>query len=746
MNLVSPHADEPPARNRPMTPRMQWIRRVARAPAGLHRPLWLRILAASAAWFIALGATLLFASPIERATFTFFWAAILFAAWFSGWIIAVVLSVASVIAVNYFLMEPSHQFGVPKLPDLMLLFIFMVVASAVSALTDRLAEDDRATRARADELARLNERLIAQQRELAARTDAAQALVREVEAANAGLAIVNSALEESEQRWQTLTDIAPVFIWTADARGECTWVSRPWLDFTGRALDAELGRGWLTALHDEDRPRTLVVYERAIAAREPFTLEFRLRRRDGEYRWITNRGVPRHSEEGTFIGFIGSCIDLSERRSAEEWSRGLQALGASLTRATRSVEVVESATRDAARVVGAQSCDLVELTNDGERLELVRRMDPEIERAGVNDGRIVVPRGAPEWQAIATAAPVVIEQLGEWRALHSDVALVAASDCESLVALPLILEGRRAGALTFGFATKRTFAADDLAFLSAVSDLCAQALDRVRLFEAELRARREADAANRSKSEFLAQLSHELRTPLNAVGGYADLLAMEIHGPISDPQRVALSRLKRAQQELLTHIDELLTFARVDRAQQTYAFAPVRASAIIREVEALVSPQAGVKGIELAIAPIDPDLCGWGDRDRVRQILLNLTTNAIKYTPNGGRVELSARSRVTARGDTRVDFEVSDTGRGIPAEKLEAIFDPFVQLTKRPFEPRDGVGLGLAIARRLATDMDGELTVSSAIDVGSTFRLSVRSAEGMLAAPETMAVTSRERT
>jgi PAS domain S-box-containing protein len=691
-----------------------------------ERHFWQRAAAAVGTWLFAAGMTVVFSQQIQRSSFTFFWVAILFAAWYSGFFFALLSSIASVLAVNYFLLEPTHKLTIPQLPDFLMLIVFMIVSSAVSAFTVRLAENERDIRARADELGRLNDQMIQQQRELAARTEAAQSLVREVESANAGLAVVNAALEESEERWQTLADIAPVFIWTADARGKCTWVSRPWLEFTGRTLDEELGDGRFAGVHPEDAEHCRAIFDRAVEERAPFTMEYRLRRRDGEYRWITDRGVPRTSEEGTFIGYIGSCIDLSERREAEEWSRALQALGASLTSATNAVDVAESASRDAALVVGAVGCTLALLSADGDLLEIILRSDDAQDGMSPAVVRHLLPERAPEWEAVRTSAPVVIEDMRQWTTQHPDVTLLAAEMCEALVAMPLRLEGRSAGALSFAFARARAFAADDLTFLDAVAHLCAQALDRVRLFEGEQRARREADAANRAKSEFLAQLSHELRTPLNAVGGYADLIALEIHGPITEEQRTALGRLKRAQQELLTHIDELLTYARVDRAQRSYVFAPVRAGAVLREVESLVSPQARGKGIDLVIDTADPALSGWGDRDRVRQILLNLATNAIKYTPNGGRIELSAHLRVTASGESRVDFEVRDTGRGIPTDKLEAIFDPFVQLSRKPFEPREGVGLGLAISRRLATDMDGELTVTSEVGVGSTFRLTLR--------------------
>ena len=711
-------------REPPRSPLQEQVRLLTPTPMHTGRPWTLRFGAAAVAWSVALAMTLQLAPQIQRSSFVFFWVAILFAAWYSGLVPALLCAVGSILAVNFFLIDPTGRLTMPEAHDLLMLFVFLCVSTAVSALTVRLAEEERATRARAAELAHLNERMALQQRELAARTEAAHTLVQEAEAANAGLAVVNTALEESEQRWQMLTEIAPVFIWTTDADGNCTWVNRSWREFTGQDIQDVVGNGWTAPIHPDDAARIRRDFAAAVTARTPCTLEYRLRSRDGEYRWVTDRGVPRFSDDRVFLGHIGSCIDISERRAAEEWSHALQALGASLTGATHVGEVAESALRDAASAVGADACRLALRSPDGERLETVepRKAEGGVVSSAVG-GRLA--EDAPEWTALRTGSSVVACTREVGGSGHDGVAGTAAV---AVIAIPVTVDEQCEAVMTFTFPAGRDFADEELAFIDAVVHLCAQALARVRLFEAEQRARHEADAANRAKSDFLAQLSHELRTPLNAVGGYTDLIAMGIHGPVTEEQRTALERLKRAQQELLTHIDELLTYARIDRAPRSYAFTAVRAEAILREVEALVAPQAGGKGIALRIEPSDPALCGWGDADRVRQILLNLVTNAIKYTPAGGRVVLVARGRMTAAGVGRVDFEVSDTGRGIPADKLDTIFDPFVQLSRTPFEPREGVGLGLAISRRLAADMDGELTVTSEEGVGSTFRLSLREA------------------
>ncbi|MGZ8468964.1 MAG: sensor histidine kinase, partial [Gemmatirosa sp.] len=237
--------------------------------------------------------------------------------------------------------------------------------------------------------------------------------------------------------------------------------------------------------------------------------------------------------------------------------------------------------------------------------------------------------------------------------------------------------------------------------------------------EAE-RARAEADRANRAKSDFLAMMSHELRTPLNAIGGYAELIEMGIHGPVTDAQREALLRIGRSQAHLLTLINDVLSFARIDAGQVQYAIEDVALHDALAGLEALVAPQVRARGLILDHRPCDPALQVRADRDKLRQLVLNLLGNAIKYTPDGGTVTLACDA-----DDAGVRVYVRDTGVGIPADRLPSIFEAFVQGDRALNRPNDGVGLGLAISRELAHGMGGTLDVESTVGEGSTFTLTL---------------------
>jgi PAS domain S-box-containing protein len=238
------------------------------------------------------------------------------------------------------------------------------------------------------------------------------------------------------------------------------------------------------------------------------------------------------------------------------------------------------------------------------------------------------------------------------------------------------------------------------------------------------RARREAEAANHAKSEFLATMSHELRTPLNAIGGFTQLIADGIYGTVEARQAEALARIKRAQELLLGLINAVLNFAKVQAGHVTLEVADFGIRSVLDDVRVLVLPPMHAKQLTFTIgAESDPDAVVRGDREKVQQILLNLLSNAAKFTAPGGRVVVEWR-----RAGETVDVTVKDTGIGIPSDKMNLVFEPFVQLGSDRTTVGQGTGLGLAISRELARSMHGELSVTSQVGTGSVFTLSLPAA------------------
>jgi signal transduction histidine kinase len=246
--------------------------------------------------------------------------------------------------------------------------------------------------------------------------------------------------------------------------------------------------------------------------------------------------------------------------------------------------------------------------------------------------------------------------------------------------------------------------------------------------EGAQRQRIEAENANRAKATFLATMSHELRTPLNAIAGYAELLQMGLRGPVTEAQRDDIARIQRSQRHLLSLVNDVLNFARIDAGQVRYDIADVRLTDVMGDVGTLVAPQLAAKGLTFAADDAVSDACGLtvrADEEKLAQILLNLLSNAIKFTPAGGHVALACALHDAADGAPAVRLRLTDTGVGIPADQLEAIFEPFVQVQRGLTRTSEGTGLGLAISRDLARAMGGDLAAESTVGAGSTFTLTL---------------------
>jgi hypothetical protein len=441
------------------------------------------------------------------------------------------------------------------------------------------------------------------------RSEAAQReLIRE-QVARAEAEAAAGRLRESEARFRALADTAPVMIWMAGIDGRCDWFNRPWLEFTGRAIDDELGNGWVEGAHPDDRDRRLQTSRSALVRRTGFTLEYRLRRHDGEYRWILDHGVPRFTPEGEFFGFIGSCVDIHEQKEQQR-------------------ELVENAAN-------------------------LEQLATELE-ATVEELQI---RTAEEAQARAQAE----------------------------------------------------------------------------------HARAIAEDASQAKSQFLAVMSHELRTPLNAILGFTDLLAGEISGPLTVGQREHLDRIRTSSWHLLTLIDQLLSLSRIEAGKTDLYLESVDVAALGRECARLIEPTAESKGLRLLVdVPMEP-LRTYTDAGKVRQILLNLLQNAVKFT-DSGELELAMRKE-----GAWIHTSVRDTGIGIAPDHADRVFELFTQVEPASSRGRGGTGLGLSVTRQLARLLGGDVELESQLGRGSLFTVRLPARDEAIPAGRPRAAVAGER-
>jgi len=409
-------------------------------------------------------------------------------------------------------------------------------------------------------------------------------------------------------------------------------------------------------------------------------------------------------------------------RAAEESERRagrLQVATEALSGALSRDEVANLIVDQAMAALDAQSAELAAV----ERGRLCFVAVRDVPGLAVGDTVLLDdPRPLPT--AVRTARPVALSGPDAIREQFPLAARAYADDgTQAAVAFPMETGGRVLGGLLVRFTRPRILSEVDRSFMGALSRIATEAFDRARLFDAERDARAAAEAANRAKAAFLASMSHELRTPLQAALGFAQLMRSGLYGPVTDDQAEVLSRVERSQTHLARLIDDILDFARLEAGRVLINLAPVAVSDVFADMAPIVEPQAAAKRLTLTFAPTPTKTRVTADRHRLEQILINLVGNAIKFTPEGGAV----RVEVTNSGG-RATLRVIDTGVGIPADRLQSIFEPFVQVDSEFTRTASGAGLGLAISRDLARMMGGELTVTSEVGTGSTFSVSLPTA------------------
>ena len=537
------------------------------------------------------------------------------------------------------------------------------------------------------------------------------------------------AWRDADERLRLAVEAGSIGTWDFNpVTGELEWSERCKQLFgvpSGVRPTIELFFG---SLHPDDRP---TVERRVAAAVDPagdgaYEAEFRIKRGDGSQRWLVCKGRALFAtQEGTRVAtrLIGTAVDITERRRSEDYSR-LLAEASTLLASSLDLEVMlagigrlacqrfadavvidlEDETGTLARAAAVE-CD----TRRPRLLERMRNVTPD--RSSWSENHPVA-RALREQQTIRleTVTAADRDQMArteEHRVLLHEIGVSA------LIVAPLVARGRVLGAISFlrtttrpGYDVAEQFIGEELARRTAT------AIENAQLYRA-------AVAASEAKSTFLAAMSHELRTPLTAIIGYEELLADGITGPVTDPQRHQLGRIKASATHLLGLIDEILTYSRVEAGSERPHFESLCVQTALEEAASIVEPLVTDRGLALELS-LEPSAKGTHvqtDAQKVRQILVNLLSNATKFTEQG-TIALGARQE-----GRQLLFYVRDTGIGIAEEHQHRIFEPFWQVNSRATRKIAGTGLGLTVSRRLAQMIGGELTVESAPGRGSTFTL-----------------------
>ncbi|MFL5582454.1 MAG: ATP-binding protein [Gemmatimonadaceae bacterium] len=543
------------------------------------------------------------------------------------------------------------------------------------------------------------------------------------------------ALRASEERYRLVAKATNDVIRDWDlASGEVVWndAARTVLRFDADAIRPD-PQWWYDHVHPEDRER-VVAGLRAVTQGhgEHWVDEYRFRRGDGTYATVLDRGFVAHDEHRRPVRIVCSMVDVTERKTAEE----AQHLLADASSALATTLDYELALRRVCRLlvprladvcavfladsVGAhgtrpaavrlfEACGALE--DDERRLRGLYRQLPVNVEDPVDGVARVLRLGAPE--LCADAAPMRESEPG---------ATLHAMGATSYMILPLRGRERTIGALLLARRGDTRYGFADLVLSKELAGRTALAVENGRLYE-------EAVVANQAKGDFLAVMSHELRTPLNAVVGYSDLLLLGIAGPVPPQAQQYVGRVQACAKHLVGLIDQILIFSRMEAGREHANLERADARAVARDAAALIEPLAQERGLAFRVEAPAHALSILTDPGKLRQILINLLSNAVKFTERGS-VTLAVLEEPDA-----VVVEVRDSGIGIAPEHVERVFDPFWQVEQKKTRRVGGSGLGLAVARRLASLLGGDLSVRSTPGEGSTFALRLPMPRGELPRP-----------
>jgi len=625
----------------------------------------------------------------------------------------------------------------------------------------------------------------------------------------------------SEIRFRMLANGAPVLIWLSDIGKRCYWFNQVWLDFTGRKLEQEIDNGWVEGVHPDDVEACMDCFVSHFDRHEPFRMEYRLRRHDGEYRWLLDSGVPLVDDGGKFTGYIGSCIDVTERKQMESETKRLALVaekstsGIIITNAAGVIEWVNPAfsmmtgysfeeavgqipgallqgpDTDSAVIEHMGEClaqqisfdvEILNYRKNSEPVWLHLKVDPVFDAQGRLTQFIGVETDIGERKANEKAIHRLNRSYQDLLAAASEVSIIATdpkgqitlfnrgaeqmlgySAKEVLGKTPLLfhipdeilarerLLSQQFGCPVSGFqvftmkpdvqgqeSTEWTYVCKDGLFIwvsLAVTQIKSEEgettgylgiaqniTERKAAQEALYRAKLAADKANQAKSEFLANMSHEIRTPMNGILGMLELLRGT---PLSAEQQELADIAGQSAGSLMEIINDILDFSKIEAGKLTIERFEFDLRELCETACLLMAMPAHGKGLEFNCF-VHPDLNFnvWGDPTRLRQILVNLLGNAVKFTSQG-EVSVDVRCLKQSPTSCQVRFQVKDTGIGIRSAELERLFKPFEQAEQSASRRFGGTGLGLSISKSLVKLMGGEIGVDSALDVGSTFWFTV---------------------
>ncbi len=537
-----------------------------------------------------------------------------------------------------------------------------------------------------------------------------------------------AALRSTEASFRQLADAMPQMVWTATPDGIGNYYNRRCHDYLGVTSCQAMDSVWKSMLHPDDLRNCLDIRGEAFRTGRPYAIEYRfMRASDRTWRWHLGRGVPAFDSEGKIVRWIGTCVDIEEYKQAlasihslnESLEDRVRQRTAALAQANQTLaqtraklqSVLDAATQ--LSIVATDTKGIIQIFNSGAE-KMLRYRASEME--GIHTPEILHDKSECAERSLVLSnrfgrpvegLDVFVEYARQGKSDEREWTYVRKDGTRLDVSLAVTPVCDHEGVLT--------------GFLAIATDITAwKSMERELRLNIEKLAEqtRRAEKANIAKSEFLAAMSHEIRTPMNAILGMADMMW---ESQLNAEQIQCVEVFRRAGSNLLVLINDILDVSKIEAGHFELEHVEFDLEEVVDESLELMSFKARAKGLDLSSRLLPGVATALvGDPNRLRQILINILGNAVKFTESGW-IRLTIGSHSSGRPG-EIEFSISDTGIGIPQDKLAAIFDDFTQADTSTTRQYGGTGLGLGIGRRLVEMMNGRLTAVSSLGKGSTFR------------------------
>ncbi len=492
------------------------------------------------------------------------------------------------------------------------------------------------------------------------------------------------ALQVSESRFRNIADTAPVMIWMTGTDAKCTYVNKPWLDFSGRSMEEETGNGWAKGIHPDDFQLCTDIFQEAFKTQSNYTMEYRLRRADSEYRWLLENGVPWFAMDGNFLGFIGSCVDITEGKQAIEKLKQSEAKFRDLFEAnTDGITIFPLLTdgppsaiidlnENAAKMLGyskqemlLQSPDRIEIQQTKEHLE--KRIN-ELKHKG--------------------------HTTFETRLLHKDGHEI---DAEVKV-------------LVVNYV-------DQTMLMNISRDISERKKSEIQLENYA----KELSKQVAEKDKFFSIIAHDLRGPLGGFMGLSERMAEGMKEMTLDELQNIAGVMRSSSSNIFSLLGNLLEWSRMQRGLTAFEPVSLALLPVIHDTLTLMLASANNKNITVNV-PISENITVFADANMLASIIRNLVANSVKFTPKGGNITIEA----TPDPSMFIMISVSDTGIGMDKTMIENLFNLNVNTGRKGTDGELSTGLGLMLCKEFVEKHGGELKIVSEVDKGSTFSFTLQ--------------------